>query len=56
MVVNDPLEGSRMATIIFIALGLIALVAVVATFVQVARDGYRAIPNRPGTPARQPLC
>jgi hypothetical protein len=36
-----------MAIILLIALGVVALAAIVATIVQVARDGYRAVPTRP---------
>ena len=36
-----------MAIILLIALAALVLVAVVATLVQVARDGYRSVPTRP---------
>ena len=36
-----------MAIILLIAIAALVLVAVVATFVQVARDGYHAVPTRP---------
>ena len=36
-----------MAIILLIAIGVIALVAIAATLVQVARDGYHAVPTRP---------
>jgi hypothetical protein len=36
-----------MAIFLLLVLGVIALVAIIATFVQVARDGYRAVPTRP---------
>ena len=36
-----------MAIILLIAIAAVVLVAVVATFVQLARDGYRAVPTRP---------
>lgn len=35
-----------MAIILLIAIGLLVLVAVTATVVQVARDGYRQVPTR----------
>jgi hypothetical protein len=36
-----------MAIILLIALALLVLVAVTATLVQVARDGYHQVPTRP---------
>jgi hypothetical protein len=36
-----------MAIILLIVLGLLVLVVVTATLVQVARDGYRQVPTRP---------
>ena len=36
-----------MAIILLIAIAALVLVAVVATLVQVARDGYHAVPTRP---------
>ncbi len=36
-----------MAIIVLIVIGAFALVTVVVTLVQVARDGYRAVPTRP---------
>lgn len=35
-----------MAIIILTAIGALAIVAVIATLVQVARDGYRSVPTR----------
>ena len=35
-----------MATILLLALVALALIASIATLVQVARDGYRAVPTR----------
>jgi len=35
-----------MAIILLIVIGLLVLVAVAATFVQVARDGYHQVPTR----------
>ncbi|MFH8249078.1 hypothetical protein ACH3VR_01760 [Microbacterium sp. B2969] len=37
-----------MAIFLLIAIAVLVLVASVATLVQVARDGYRAVPTRPG--------
>ena len=39
-----------MAIILLIAIGVLVLVAVIATLVQVARDGYRAVPTRADLP------
>jgi hypothetical protein len=36
-----------MAIFLLLVLGVIALVAIIATFIQVSRDGYRAVPTRP---------
>lgn len=36
-----------MAIILLIALAVLVLVAVIATLVQVAHDGYRQVPTRP---------
>ena len=36
-----------MAIIVLIVIGAFALVAVVVTLVQVARDGYHAVPTQP---------
>jgi hypothetical protein len=36
-----------MAIFLLLVLAVIALTAIVATFIQVARDGYRAVPTRP---------
>ena len=35
-----------MAIILLIAIGVLVLVAVIATVVQVARDGYHPVPTR----------
>lgn len=35
-----------MATILLLALVAVALIAGIATLVQVSRDGYRAVPTR----------
>jgi hypothetical protein len=35
-----------MATILLLALVALALIASIATLVQVARDGYRSVPTR----------
>jgi hypothetical protein len=36
-----------MAIIVLILIGAFALVAVIVTLVQVARDGYRPVPTQP---------
>jgi len=36
-----------MAIILLIVLAALVLVAVIATLVQVARDGYRSVPTQP---------
>ena len=36
-----------MAAILLITLAILVLAAVIATFVQMARDGYRPVPTRP---------
>ena len=36
-----------MAIIVLIVIGALALVAVIVTLVQVARDGYRPVPTQP---------
>ncbi|WP_345800232.1 hypothetical protein AAIB33_12240 [Microbacterium sp. AZCO] len=36
-----------MATILLIVIGVVVLIASIATLVEVARDGYRQVPTRP---------
>ena len=37
-----------MAIILLLVIGALVLVAVIATLVQVARDGYHPVPTQPG--------
>lgn len=42
--------------LLLLILGIVAIVAILGTFVEVARDGYRARPTISASDARRPLA
>ena len=47
---KNPSLEAIMAIFLLIAIGVVVLGAVIATLVQIARDGYRAVPTRADLP------